>query len=496
MAKNDLYLILMSFTKTDTVKFRKFLKSPYFSLRSKQVQLYDEIIKYYPLFTHVNLNKRTLSSKIYPRKRYNDATIRNLFSDLHDSALKFLRIENFEKSGIEKDDFLFRELKMRNLNDEFSKIVIKLEASSNEPVDMIFFLNNHFLEANKFNFSHHNKKLKKEKNVQVETSYLNNSINHLIYFFVTTFITVYLNLLSYKMSFKTSLPEQSERKFLELINFATLNKLLKDNKHYFIIELYHLLIKTYLEFDNEEYYWNYKNDLIRKMHLLSPNEKNFHFYRLISYLSFKKFLNPTELSYRRELFVIYKQFLENEYYLDRNTNHLPHDLYRNILTDALDLKEFSWTEEFIKTYSNKVHPKDITNMYNYGYANWHYSLGNYETAIDYINKIEQDYFLYKIDIKNLSLKIYYELNYTEAALSLVKTYKETIRKNTLLNPERKKRYVNFSKYMELLILFKADACRHDIGYIRHKIIKNDSVAFKPWLLEKTESLGRKFVKAV
>src|SRR5438552_5190182 len=175
MQKNELYLILMTFTKNDTQRFRKFLKSPYFSVRSKQVQLYDEIIKYYPLLTHINLNKRTLSSGIYPGKRYNDATMRNLFSDLHDSVLKFLRIENFEKTGTEKDNFLFKELQSRNLHDEFSKIIAKTANGSEELVDFLFFLNNHFLEASKFNFSHLNTKLKKENNIVIELSYINNS---------------------------------------------------------------------------------------------------------------------------------------------------------------------------------------------------------------------------------------------------------------------------------------------------------------------------------
>ncbi len=252
----------------------------------------------------------------------------------------------------------------------------------------------------------------------------------------------------------------------------------------------------FLEFDNERHYLLYKNNLFENLHKLGPNEINFHFHRLMSYVTIKKFQNPSVHMYSIELFEVYKILLEKEYYLERNTIHLPHDIYRNILHDAIDLKEFSWTEEFIKTYSNKVHPNDIENIYNYGYANLHYGLGNYETALNYINKIDQDYFLYKIDIKNLSLKIYFELGYTEAALSLVKTYKETIRKNTMLHAERKKRYVNFSKYMEHLILYKAGSSRYDIGYIKHRIIKNDSVSFKPWLLEKTELLTRKFVKAV
>jgi tetratricopeptide (TPR) repeat protein len=188
--------------------------------------------------------------------------------------------------------------------------------------------------------------------------------------------------------------------------------------------------------------------------------------------------------------------LSGSYYMDMGTNHLPCELFRNILFHGLRLKEYGWVNDFIDTYSPRVHPNDKENILNYGLAYLNFNIGNYEKAQDYLNKIEQSFFVFKVDVKNLMLMIYYELGYTEEGLSLIKSYREFIRRNKLLSRERQKRYHNFAKCLEKLIRYRAGTIKTNPGLIKRKLMKNNLVAFKDWLFEKIDVLQTSRKKAI
>lgn len=485
MKNYELLGILRSFSPGETAKFEKFLISPYFNNRRKIVLLYKEIVKYYPLFTHVNLSKRKLFKRVFPKAAYNDSTMRNLLSDLQESAMNFLSIENFERSKLDKSNFLFHELSIKGLHNEFWKTLEKTNELRDGLVDWTYFLNNHFTEANKYNFSHHYSKLHKETDLKKEISYLNNSVNNLVYFFVMNFTSIYLNYLTYKKSYNTyAAMHNNIEKLFSMMNFRELKELMQNDKNSFVIEIYSALIKLFADPESDENYYAFKKVFFSNISGLSKDERSFLYYQLITF-SYLRLEAPVKgLDYEKELFTLFVEMLDKEYFLDRNTHHLPHELYRNILSHSLRMKNFAWAHEFIEKYSFRVHPSDKENMYNYGYAYLMYELGKYEDALLYLQKVEKEYFVYKIDVKNLLLKIFYELGYTEESLSLLKTHILSLRRNRLIEAERKKRYINFSKFLEKLVYHKAGTLRQDIGYIKHRLQRNEEVAFKPWLLEK------------
>jgi len=482
MNKNDIFSILRGFSKAEIEQLKKFLRSPYFGEKKKISRLYNEIINYYPFFTHVNLDKRRLSQKLFPGKKYNDSTFRNLFCDLNEAILHFLEIENFERSTLYRQNFLFNELSIKGMHDEFAKAVNKLEYYSDDLADWSYFLNHHFIETYKFNFSHHNIKLSRENILNREISYLNNSVNYLVYFFVTELVALYLNYLFYKKSFNSEKIQNNIDAVFGLINFANYKNAVPDDKYSFIFDLYSALIKAFSGFDKEENYYYYKKILDENIAKISSDEIRFHYYQLVSYCTLKN-LDRNE-DFENELFLLYNEMIDKSYYIDRNTRHLPHELYRNILFLGLRMKKFDWVYGFIQKYSWLVHPNDRLNMLNYGNAYLNFHLGNYEKSLENISEIGQNFFVFKIDLKNLTLMIYYQLGYGEETISYARSYREFLRKNKLVNPERQKRYINFSKYLEKIILYKESSRKKDIGYLRFRIQQINEIAFKSWLLEK------------
>lgn len=488
--KSDVYEILRTFSKHELRLFQKFLHSEYFGKKPKLTELVNYIVRYHPMYNHVNLDKQKISQKLYNGKSYVDSTIRNLFCDLHEKLLHFMMIKNFESTESEKYNFLYNELSKKGLPGDFFKIVNENANDSEEIIDTYYFLNQHIVEANKFNLSHNNLKLQKERNIENELSYLNTSVKNLIYHFVTRLLAIYINFIFYKNTYNTSKENQTLYQLTSLIDFNKIKSILGNDENLFVIELYELMLKAFENQNDITGYHNYKNFVNRFFNRLGPAEKCFHYYKLITYCIRGNTFKYTGFDYDAELKQLYTDMLENKYYLDRNTQYLPHETYRNILFHGIRTKNYTWVIEFVKKYSFSVFPQDRENIYYYGKAYLNFNLGNYRDALECINQIDVNYFVYKADIKNLTLMIYYELGDIEGTLDLIISYKEFIRKNKLIHPERKTRYLNFSKFLEKIVLCRAGTLKQDIDYISNRLELNKSVAFKPWLQEKISSDSR------
>lgn len=484
MHKNELLVVLRSFTRSELLSFKKFLNSDYFGRKTKPYELLQVLLKYHPMYYHVNLHREKLYRLLYPGKKYNGSTLRNLFNDLHEAALHFLAIKNFEGTVREQDFFLFNELMKKGLHNEFTRIIEKIEEEKDNGVDWVYFLSRHFRESNKFNFSHNTSKMKKHKNLSSEIDHLNSSINNLIYFFVMNLASIYLNFLFYKNSFNTAKLPENISKSISLIDFGKMKGVLAGDKNVFILDIYEAMLETYSSPGDISKYMRYKQLLADNFRKLSPDEICMHYYKMITYCLYGLQNKSAEFGYDTELKSLYTEFLENSYYLDRNTPHLPHELYRNILLFSARIKDYKWMGNFVDNYSFKVFPGDRENMFHFGNAYLCFYTGKYLMALEHVNNIDLDFFIYKVDTKNLTLMIYYELGYIEGSFDMLSSYREFICKNKLLNTEKKKRYMSFSKFFEKLLQYRSGTLRHDPGYIRHCLMNNTLVAYKSWLMEK------------
>lgn len=262
-------------------------------------------------------------------------------------------------------------------------------------------------------------------------------------------------------------------------------KLTKNNNEYsFVLELYRTLFEAFSDFEDEEKYHVYRNMLVEVSERLSHDERTFHYSRLINYCIMKKNGDSTRKKYAIELFNIYIKMLENNYYKDDKVDILSVDLFRDILLQALELKKYKWVENFIKNYCDKVLPQYAGNMYNLAYAYINFSQKNYNQVIDFLNKINVNEFVFKFDIRNLLIKSYYELGYTEEILYQIHSYREFLRKNELVAELRRSRIENYLRFLKKLVLMKDKESAINIGYVKQQLLKAENVAYKDWLLEK------------
>ncbi|MCI0715552.1 MAG: hypothetical protein L0Y77_04425, partial [Chlorobi bacterium] len=144
--------------------------------------------------------------------------------------------------------------------------------------------------------------------------------------------------------------------------------------------------------------------------------------------------------------------------------------------------------KLIDEFSSKIYPKGRINMYSFSNAFYYFELKDYSKSLNFINKIKMDYFIYKFDVKNLTLKIYYELGFYEEALSVIHSYRELLRKDEFLSEDRKLRHRNFIKYLRKLIIIKTSERLKEIEFFRQKLESVENLPYRRWIMDKVEEL--------
>jgi len=492
--------IFETFSRDEIKSFRRFILSPYFNRSSKVVKLFDQIIKYHPNYENSNLTKENLHKKVSPELAYNEITIRRLLFDLQNLTGKFARQLNFEKKPVENASFMTEEIGTRGAGKMFYKNV----KAAHSKLDDLGYVNSETclsrfkLETDQFYFGMINNKVNKKTFVESEAKRLIGGITYLISYFMLEAIKHNDVLLTYSRSFNVKHNEKVISEFINLFDFERLEIFMKKNSMIgnFILEVYLNALKTFLYFDNEFYYREFKKSLYKHMHQLSLNDNNFLFSKLEGYCILKAKNNSLARHYDNEVFGIYKTFLKEKYYETETNKYIAVDLYRNILLKVIKLKELSWLEDFIQNYGIHIHPKRKTDIVNFSYALLYFERNSFDESLGYLSRIKLDEFSYNLDVKNLYIRIYYERGNYDTAMASAKALRKFINENTMVSENMKAGQENFSKFMIKLINYHNTNSKTDIISLNQQIKKTSDFPGRDWLLNKTRTLDKPIRRAI
>lgn len=489
MAESNVFTVLKSFSDSEVRDFRKFLNSPYFMKSKKILKLFDLLKRVKDDEVSPGV-REMIYSKIYPGRAYRDSTIRNMYSDLNKKLNEFMLIENFRNSGLGRQKFLSAERLKKNLKEYIFPGDENTHNNQNYGSDHNYFLNKHFDEQSKFNFAVMDEKITKFNSINTELGYLEDSLRYLKLFFLSQITQSYATVSIFRQNYDIEVLPPTIKKLAEDLDPEKLRQLITPgDEYYYAVELYEAMVNIYRKPEETKYYYEYKNCFYKYAFRVSGDECSMHISNLASYCTGKA--NAGIEEFNNELFELIELTIKNKYYQNSNTEHLPHEYFRNFLLHGVRLRNFDWVNDFIHENYMKVHPADRENMKQLGFAYLNFNTAQYDEALKNINRITPDFFAFKFDIKNLTVQIFYELGYYEEALTQIKSYKEYLRKDKLLNMEKRKRYFSFLKFTENLVLYRAGTKNTDIGYLRYRISTHKSTAFKPWLMEKVMILDTK-----
>lgn len=493
MIEHPVIDILKSFNNEEIKQFRRFISSQYFVRSETVITLFDQLIKFHPNFIAKRFSKEYIFEKVFGDKKYNDSTFRNALSDLLDTCELFMTQENFKKSATFSFDYLLKELREKKLGQVFQRNSAKIEKqfSSGGNIDSEYYLAKHKLELNKFNYHALNDKVNDGKEADAHFDQLYNSGVYLTIHYIIEIISLYLASIFYSIKYNRTISQNILYNFVNTINIYGLEKLIENSEHNFLIKIYISLLKTFENRNNDDAYREYKSIFKNNLPKLGKDEIWFHYSNLINYCMLRVRDANNKEFYDEELFSLYQEILQNDYYKNNKNDYLRFSLYRDILITGLRQKKINWVENFILTQSSKLHKSDKDNMMNLAYAYLYYEKGEYMQSWKYFNKIKIDYFFFKYDLKNYALKIYYDLGYYEEALALIENYKKFLDRNDLVSESERNRTKNFINYLSKLILFKVGQIPYKqfSTYRKRLDMVYNNVSSRNWIINKYDSFA-------
>jgi len=132
-------------------------------------------------------------------------------------------------------------------------------------------------------------------------------------------------------------------------------------------------------------------------------------------------------------------------------------------------------------------------MMNLGLAFYYYGTNNYEKTLECINNIEINSFIYRFDIRNILLKVYYETEKYDELKDTIHNFKRILFDDQTLNKSNKDGLLKLLKYLYKLIIIRNDPdinVQKEAEFLINQIQKEQAFPLKKWLLNKLGELSK------
>lgn len=479
--------ILSTFSNEEMRAFSRFIESPYFSAGKDTKKLFLYIKKYHPGFEDAALERGKVFKKLFPGEEYNEKKVKNLLSDLIRLAEQFLSHNYLKNNDAEAARFLAEQYKEKKNDKLFFKTLKTLEER---------LQNTRFNSNNSYKYEEEAEHLKAEYYIgQNDFDKYVSSWQKYTEYLTASFLVRYFRKLRdrsiLKGGYNTDFENPLFDSVLESMDFDKMINILREKNYdgLWLIEIYYSIYKIMYEPHEKSHIANLKKNFYANIDKFSRLEKFYIFNDMIDYwLANGEFNNEPNES---EVFEIYDERLKRNIYSASEDGIMSVVLYRNMMMTALTLNKLDWVENLINNYTEKLKPEYRESMMRLAKASLYFARGSFEAALSEIGMVQYDFFMYKLDVKNLMLKIYYELELYDQAYSLIDAYRHFIADTDEVNETRKKHHIDFLKYYNKILGIKSGGKTEDIGYLIKKIGEGESFAWQNWLTSKARELAGK-----
>lgn len=487
MIKHNVILHLKNLNHSEISLLRQFLNSPYHNKSKKLLRFFNKLIKYYPDFTSRKLTGQNLLNQVSPGVKYNDSTFRVLMHDLYLLIQSFLVNESLTANRIERTMILLRDLHKRKLYGVMNRQIRSADRLLiNTPLESNTCYNRFLIESHKFNINAITSAVLRKEIASKRYKFISGSDIYLTLYYMTEIISDLTNQVIYKAKFNIDDPDSFSKTLPAALDF---NKLFRVFKNYREVKhlagLYEMLYNLFSDITNKSKFEKYRDFLRKSEKLISGEEASFHYSKLISCCILNHETSGS-LYYNNELFYLYNYFLKKKLYSDSKSGFMPANFYRTVLLNALRLRKYKWALNFIKRYINESDERSRPNLLNWSYAVYYSETNDNSRSLEYISLIKADYFIFKYDLYNIKLKIFYETGSPENAIDFIHSYKEFLRNDKFFSGNRKLIYRNFIEAVELMIKCREKKNAFDTDRLKNRILGNEKILYKEWLLEKIQ----------
>lgn len=454
-------------------RLTKFLESPYFNKNEKLLKIYYSVETHLRDLNSGELKKVEIWNQIYPQVKYEDDKFRKHCSQLIHLIEDWLALEVYLQNPLNKAKHLLEAINNNKIEKLYSSSIssVKLLIQKQNLRPANYYLNIYEIESLFY-------RLEKIEEQRVEKKSLSNInleliVNNLDYFYIAEKLKYYTTLLSWSkiVSVKDNILFIKEIiKIAEEKEFQTIPA----------IAIYKCIYYTYIDSVNEDHYYRLKELINKNLHYFPKEEAKNIVDAAINYAISKS--NNREEKYFNELFDLYKYSLDSE--LLFVNDEISQWTFKNIVTIAIGLKEYSWTENFIQNYSNRLNNKIRENAVTFNLANLHFSNKNFKEVLSLLQKVNYEELYYNLHSKVWLLSSYYELDEYIVLLSLIDSFNIFLKRNSAISKIQKNSYLNFVKFTKKLV-YSSLKTKNELINLRNEV-NATYVLNKFWLLEKID----------
>lgn len=486
MKENKIFRLLKTFSKEEWKGFEKFAASPYFNKSRNYIPLIKALKKISPEHKSQNVIKENLYKKIFPGKTFKETVINTMLSGLYSLAEDYLVHRDLKKDLHRKQTILTRELSLKGLKNEADLLINKVLASfDKDKIGFMDYFKKYFFYEEIYDHYFINDERAKLY------SAINKSNLFLVRYYLHMLIQAENQLLS-TVNFSTEkYTKSSFGSILKLTDFKKIiNVLERDNPDdTILLKIYYFLLQATKQPESDIYYFKAKSLITENYVKLDKDLKNRCYVNLLGICTTKAL--GGNIQWNRESFELYKIVLNEKlyYYTGEELKFMPRRFFRNIVTVGLNVRETEWTKKFINEYLDELEPKYKNTLFNYGMAKVEFAKNNFDKALSHINLVTQDQLIYKIEMKNIQSKIYYETNSIEPLFSLLDTYLHMVNNSDIMNTLLLKRHENYIKYLRAIARFRTgNKPVNELIVLLKDVEKQKYLNSKGWLIRKITEL--------
>jgi len=464
MFKSNLIELIRSLNHKEFREFGEYVRSPFFNKNQSVINLYDYINKHYPDFEERDLKKERVYDKLFPGMAYNGGFMKTIIFNLTRLAEEYLGYFNYKNNTdtLTEDYSIIEELHNRGLDKIFMKKLKLAEnkLSKTKYKDPFYFSDKYRIQFLKEEHFTLHQRFLNYKDVPDEGTY--KSIEYLLEYFFLKILGHHRFLYNMNKIVKFSF----NNKFLdEVIEY------LKKNEAYFLpqvlLHLYELLL---LKENDEKYYYKTKAILKKEINNIRKGIEYSTISILFNYALEQYYEGKSK--FLEEMFELNKMITEYKLYTPVEGGFFNEVKFKNAVEVGIQLKKYDWTGNFIKVYKNLLPPDEKIIAGNYGYAQLNFVQKKYKKSLELINIGNIPNVKYKVSIKNLTLKLYYELGWITEASDLIDSARHFLSNDKVLPEHSKQMSMNFLKFYNRLLKLKSYWKEPEVRNLKDELMKH------------------------
>lgn len=477
MHHSSLPSILQALSTEEAKRLSLFLQSPYF-IGKKETEAAQRLVAHLrtPL---ASTKKEDIHASVFPDKPFVFNKLEKLFSDTAQHVRHFVETEwqakhKLPAHGLAAQGDFFLE---KGLSDEFKKVLAKIDALLNEPLnfDHEHIQQRWFAQERKAFYLSSLSSKKDDTNIKSKLAALDT-----YYLFERMMITTHL------LNLNRMVPVLTSKEIAALLDgwdVPGLNAFKKTLEGGLLWEAMQFLGNEVPE--SEKHFANFYTKLRQHENGISPSVLG-HLELLASNFCVQM-TNRGSLEYRPRVFhFIKKRLASGAAYLN---GKLPATMFQSTVSIALLLREFEWAREFMEEHRERIFGQQPSEVYyRFGLATYHFYRRDFEAALDILLHLNFEEMQYKFSSKSLEIKALYELNsdLLDARLDATKLY---FYRETKIPADKKEMYGRFVDFTRRLQRLRSSSEAARLQKLQAELEANPQVAELTWLREKLTELS-------